>query len=227
VNSAPAGGLLAFLAEVPDPRRRQGRRHPLAAMLAVVVCAVLCGHDNPTAFADWIKALPPAWWHALGFFRKPPHANSYRKLLARLVPEHFQEAISKWLQAIGLPLSQQGPCVIDGKWLRGAIQSHGRALQTLTVLDQATGGVLKQAAVPDGTNEAKAALELLKSLVLKGRVIVADAAYCQRDVCQTILDSGGDYLVVVKDNQPTLKRDLEAAFANPEVFSPLRTSLGA
>ena len=70
----------------------------------------------------------------------------------------------------------------------------------------------------------KAALEFLKTLVLKGKVIVGDAIFCQRDLCQQGIDSGGDYFVVVKENQPQLKRDIELAFANPEVFSPLPTA---
>jgi predicted transposase YbfD/YdcC len=62
--------------------------------------------------------------------------------------------------------------------------------------------------------------------VLTGRVIVADAAYCQRDLCQQIVDSGGDYVVTVKDNQPTLKRDIENAFVIPKGFSTLRDQAG-
>jgi hypothetical protein len=220
---------LACLAEVPDPRGRQGQRFPFSAMLAVIVCATLCGHESPPAFAQWIKALPRSWWQALGFFRKPPCANTYRDVLIALSPEHFQNALARWMESLGLSASPAmlQASILDGKWLKGAVRPHGRALQILTLLDHATGGVLKQAAVPEDTNESKAALELLKSLVLKGQVIVGDAAFCQRDVCQTILDSGGDYLITVKDNQPALKRDVEAAFSDPKVFSPLRTSLGA
>ena len=48
--------------------------------------------------------------------------------------------------------------------------------------------------------------------------------FCQREVCERILDSGGDYFVVVKDNQPTLRRDVQLAFAKAEAFSPLSTT---
>ena len=63
-----------------------------------------------------------------------------------------------------------------------------------------------------GTNEAKAALELLKTVVLEGRLISGDAMFCQREICQQIVDSGGDYLFIVKDNQPELKAAIEAEF---------------
>ena len=56
---------------------------------------------------------------------------------------------------------------------------------------------------------------------IRGKTIVADAAYCQREICQAIIDSGGDYVVTVKDNQKTLLRDITNAFAIPQGFSPL------
>ncbi|QDT55861.1 hypothetical protein Pan44_39090 [Caulifigura coniformis] len=68
---------------------------------------------------------------------------------------------------------------------------------------------------------------MLKSVLLKGKVVVADAMFYQRDVCQQILNSGGDYLVTLKDNQPAVKRDVEIAFAEPRGFSPLRPEAAA
>ena len=62
------------------------------------------------------------------------------------------------------------------------------------------------------TNEHKAALKLLRSMVLKGRLITRDAMFCQRDLCRHITDSGGDYLFLVKDNQPSLSRTIESNF---------------
>ena len=79
-------------------------------------------------------------------------------------------------------------------------------------MDQALGGVLSQQAVDPSTNEAKAALDLLRTIILHGRLITGDAMFCQREVCQQIVDSGGDYLFVVKDNQPELKAAIEAEF---------------
>jgi len=69
------------------------------------------------------------------------------------------------------------------------------------------------------TNEHKAALALLKSLVLEGRVITGDAMFCQRDLCQQIVEDGGHYFFEVKDNQPELKKSIEAEFQ--PAFSPL------
>ena len=95
----------------------------------------------------------------------------------------------------------------------------------LAAFDQQTGYVLSQSPVDDKTNEAKTALELLKGLVLQGRVITGDAMFCQREVCQAIIDSGGNYFFIVKDNQPSLRTDIAADFQS--AFSPLHRAAAA
>jgi hypothetical protein len=107
---------------------------------------------------------------------------------------------------------------LDGKTLRGSLDGLERAVHLLSLLDQATGCVLSQTRVESTTNEAKTALELLETLVLAGRVVTADAMFCQREVCRHIRDRGGHYFVVVKDNQPELKASVAAEFR--AAFSP-------
>ena len=73
------------------------------------------------------------------------------------------------------------------------MRAHSRAVHLLAAVDHKTGCVLSQCRVDEKTNEHKAALELLKTIVLEGRVIVGDAMFCQRDLCEQIVDAGGDY----------------------------------
>jgi hypothetical protein len=225
MTTAPAGGLLAFLEQVPDPRGRKGRRHPLAAMLATLVSAVLCGCRGNAAIAQWIHLQRVSTWHAFGYLRKPPTENAFRNLLLAIDPDALEAVLWRWItEGLGLELSEDVPqaVVIDGKTLRGTVARHRRTVHVLALLDLATGGVLGQTPVHEDTNEAKTALQFLQNLVLEGKVVVGDAAFCQRDVCRQVLDSGGDYLVIVKGNQPALKREIENAFAGSEAFSPLR-----
>ena len=80
--------------------------------------------------------------------------------------------------------------------------------------------MLSQTRVDERTNEHKGALDLLRNLVLKGRVVLGDAMFCQREVCQQVLDAEGDYLIAVKGNQPTLLREIELEFtAAPAALS--------
>lgn len=111
--------------------------------------------------------------------------------------------------------------VWDGKTLCGTRDGETRAVQVLVRLRAALKTVISSVAIPADTNETTAALNLIRSLVLTGKVVVADAAHCQRETCQAVLDSGGDYVVTVKANQPQLLRDVEQAFVIPQSFSPL------
>lgn len=218
---APAGSLLEYLQQIPDPRGRQGLRHSFVAMLATIVCAFLQGARGYSAIAQWIHSQDVRLWHQLGYTRRPPRWNAFRKLLMRLCPQQFERAIGRWVEQCLAELPKGGklqPVSIDGKTLCGTLQAHQRAIHLLSVLDQATGCTLSQTRVDAQTNEAKAALELLRGLVLQGRMVTGDAMFCQREVCQQVLDQGGHYLFVVKDNQPALKEAITAEFAAD--FSP-------
>jgi hypothetical protein len=221
LRPAPAGSLLAFLAQIPDPRGRQGRRHSLGAMLASVVCALLQGARGYSGICQWLHEQEVALWHALGFTRRPPTLNAFRNLLMAVCPEEFERAVRSWVaHCLGTSESDDElqAVAIDGKTLRGSLQAHERAVHLLSLLDHRTGCTLSQTRVDEKTNEAKAALELLSSLVLKGRVITGDAMFCQREVCQAVLQGGGHYLFVVKENQPSLKEEIAAEFR--AAFSP-------
>lgn len=221
MTAVPAGNLLAYLAQVPDPRGRQGRRHSLAAMLAAVVCAMLCGARGYSAIVQWLHALPVPWWHQLGFTRRPPKDHAFRDLLAAIPPETFETVVRTWVSAAlgeAIPEEELRAIAMDGKTLRGTLTPHQRAVHLLSLFDQRLGCVLSQQRVDEKTNEHKAALELLKTIVLKDCVITGDAMFCQREICQQIIDSGGDYFAVVKDNQPSLQNAIAAEFR--AAFSP-------
>lgn len=106
---------------------------------------------------------------------------------------------------------------VDGKSARGTC-GHGNlpGVHLLSAFRQRLKLPVAQSRVDLKTNEPKALLSLLKTLILGGTVITGDAIFCQRDVCEAIEDQGGDYLFDVKYNQPTLRRDIELCFAeNP------------
>lgn len=229
VASPAAGSLLALLRQIPDPRGRQGRRHPMAAMLAAIVCGLLTGARGYKAIAQWTRAQSSTVWQWLGFERRPPCANSFRNLLLALPPETLESILQQWMATVlGHPLPDETRGTsLDGKTLCNTLTAHERNVHLIALLDQTLGGVLSQQAVPPSTNEAKAALELLRTILLEGRLITGDAMFCQREVCQQIVDRGGDYLLVVKDNQPELKAAIAAEFQpgfSPHDRAPAPTS---
>jgi predicted transposase YbfD/YdcC len=83
---------------------------------------------------------------------------------------------------------------------------------------------MAQIRVDAKTNEHKAALEFLGVLPLEGKIVTGDAMFCQRDFCEEVIRQGGDYVLTVKDNQPTMMKHIAAMFAESSAFSPLSTA---
>ena len=227
MSVSSATGLLHYLQRIPDPRGREGQRHSHVAMLAALVCATLCNFPGYAGVAQWIRLQPLAFWHALGGTRFPPCENAFRYLMIQLDPEALEDALMQWLtEGLGLVIGQEQlqAVVLDGKALRGTRAKHKKAMTIIAAFDLATGSVLSQTPVDPATNEANTAFELVKEMVLEGKVLIGDAAYCQRNTCETIRARDGDYVVVVKDNQPNLHKAARQSFVIPKDFSPLRSA---
>jgi len=127
----------------------------------------------------------------------------------------LEAALRPWIEAAleHLPPLDMQPVAMDGKSLCGTLTPHQRCVHLLALYDQRSGGVLSQQAVPNTTNEAKTALSLLKTLVLQGRLITADAMFCQRELCQQIVNDGGDYLTRSKTTSRNSRQPSRPSFS--------------
>ena len=164
------GSLLAFLATVPDPRSRHGRRHPLSAILSLVCCAIMCGAKSYAAIGQWAQDQDITLIHRLGFTRRPAKSGGIRKVLIALDRKAFEHALTRWAEAllsrpIAAAASLPEAYALDGKSARGSFDGLQKAVHLLSLLAHESGLTLAQAAVPNGgedkTNEHKAALRLL------------------------------------------------------------------
>jgi hypothetical protein len=221
--------LLEELAQVSDPRSRRGTRHPLAAILGLTVLAMLTGCKSYTAVAQFGRDKDAALAFALGFRRgKTPTKSRLSTLFRRLDVTAFEAALSRWLSArLGTPDGLH--VCLDGKTVRGSKEGDVPGHHLVAAYAPAAQAVLAQLRVDAKTNEHKAALELLGLLPVKGCIFSGDAAFCQRDLCKKIFEGGGDYVLVVKDNQPSLASDIAAGLAFEDqkrrqaaAFPPLR-----
>src|SRR3954453_14187507 len=200
MDVSPNLGLLHFLNEIPDPRGRNGRQHPLSAVLALACCAVLCGARSYAAIGQWAHDHDIALMHRLGFTRRPPKSGGIRKVLMAVDRAAFEAALTRWAEALPgrPPAADAGPLrgsALDGKTARGSFDGLEKAVHLLSLVAHESGLTVAQMAVPNGvaekTNEHKAGLRLLKTLVLEGRLVTGDAMFCQRDVCAEVLDRKG------------------------------------
>ena len=215
--------LLRRLATLTDPRCPKGLRYALAPLLLLIVLAKLAGQDQPSGIADWVKNRGRLLREALHLsWSSMPHQNTYRRILDEVLkPEELDCTVSEHLRS--LPgVGQSVLIAIDGKTVRGTIDAaNPRGDHLLAAYLPEEGIVLMQVAAGDKENEISVAPELLKCLDLRGKVVAGDAMHTQRPLSIQILRAGGDYLWFVKDNQPTLRADIELLFTADD-----RTVLG-
>jgi len=213
--------LVEELATVPDPRSPKGRRHPLTAILSLTVVATLAGCKSLEAIAQFGRDRGKGLAHALGFTRsKTPNKSCLSKLFRRLDAAALEETLGRW---IGGRIRDHGweAIALDGKTARGSADGEVPGVHLLTAYVPAAAAVLRQVRVDAKTNEHKAALRLLGVLPLAGKVVTGDAMFTHRDFAQAVRDRGGDYLLIVKDNQPELAAAIHAALHDDADFSPL------
>lgn len=205
--------LLTVFTQIPDPRKARGLRHPLPAILSLAVLAMLTGCKSYDAIVQFGRDHGPALAHALGFRRgKTPAKSTFSTLFRSLDIAAFEAALAAWI-ATRLPQGDPLLIALDGKTLRGSKDGEVPGQHLVAAYAPTLQAVLAQIRVDAKTNEHKAALELLGVLPLKGHILTGDAMFCQRDLCAKIIEKGGDYLFVVKDNQPSLAIDIAAGLA--------------
>ncbi len=208
--------LMELFEGVHDPRRAQGRRHPLSALLLLAVVGLLSGMTSYEAIVDFGKARGWEFLQLLGFTRRRGLCKAtYSRVFRRIDVADVEARIGQWIQS-QLGLEAAPHIAIDGKTARGSRDGETPGVHLVSAYVPQFRAVVGQLRVDAKTNEHKAALELLGVLPIKGKVVTGDAMFTHRDVCTKIIERGGDYVLPVKDNQPTLRADIMAAFAEPE-----------
>jgi len=208
--------LYAYLLKLTDRRQRRGIRYQLATVLILLILAKLCGQDKPYGIAEWVHNRSEALVEALQLKRtRLPHHSTYRRILdTSLEGEELEQVISAYVRQ----LPQVGQSVViamDGKTLRGTITTDDPlGLHLLAAYLPGEGVVLLQMVVEkDKENEIVVAPKLLQCLDLRGKIVVADAMHAQRHLSAQIVAAGGDYVWIVKANQPMTRQAIERLFA--------------
>ncbi|MEU0266634.1 ISAs1 family transposase [Nocardioides sp. NPDC006303] len=163
--------LLDLLDQIPDPRKRRGRRHRLAGLLAVGIAAVIAGSRSFAAIGQWAADAGAEVLEDLGARRGPAEASTFRRAFAALDPDKLDQVLGAWLWTRSVQVKGRLVIAIDGKTLRGAKdQAHG------------IGAVLGQVAVTAKSNEIPAVRRLLAAFTdLAGAVVTIDALHTQTD----------------------------------------------
>jgi predicted transposase YbfD/YdcC len=229
--------LLAAFAHLPDPRRARSVTYALPALLALAVAAILSNHLSVLAIAEWGARQSPDLLRTLGC---PTGRTPCQSTLQRLFSKLDGHALSAVLEAhfapavVPLPVADEADApaqgvAIDGKVQRGRLpfQQGGCPVHALTAFCHEHGVVLAQEPIEpgQGTEKREAELTVAPALLARvawpGRVLTGDALFGQRHLCQQVLAAGGDYLLLVKENQPTLYEDIRLLFDPPPSLASL------
>ena len=205
--------LVEHFEDLEDPRIERTKFHQLSDIIVIAICAVICGADNWVeteefghAKRDWLEAM-------LGLPNGIPSHDTFGRVFARLDAEQFEVCFVRWVQHLH-ELTQGQLLAIDGKTVR---RSHARRqkqgpLHLVSAWATTSRLVLGQTEVASDSNEITAIPELLEMLEISGCIVSIDAIGCQKAIAQQITESGGDYVLALKQNQPQLHEAVETMF---------------
>jgi len=215
MDPRPGCSLADHFGGLDDPRVDRAKRHVLLDIVTIAVCAVVCGADSWVEVEAFGKAKR-GW---LSTFLDLPHGtpshDTLGRVFAALDPEQFRAGFLGWARAVAGATAGRA-VAIDGKTLR---RSHDRAngkaaLHLVSAWAGSARLVLGQVAVDGKSNEITAIPALLDLLLLKGCIVTIDAMGCQTAIAARIVAQEADYVLAVKDNQPTLHREVRELFAH-------------
>ena len=204
--------LLDHFSLMKDPRQSWRVAYPLREVLFLVVCGTIADNDDYENIVAWGEAHLPFLRRFSEFYHGIPCADWLATIMNRIDPDLFSACFSSWV-ATCWP-DRPTLVAIDGKTSRGSHdRSKGqRPLHLVSAFATDTRLVLGQEAVDEKSNEITAIPDLLERIDVAGALVSIDAMGCNGRIATTILDAGADYLLAVKDNQPTLHGEIADYF---------------
>ena len=215
--------LINSLKALPDPRHKKGIRHRQISILAIAICAVVCGARGYAAIAQWAtqcsqKMLERLWCRFDEKIQRyvSPSEPTIRRMLQTIDPDAVDQSLGGWLSSLFT-----GDAIgFDGKVLKGARGEDGSQVHLLSAFVHHEGITIAQRQIESKTNEITAAQPLLEPLNLRGKVVTADAMHSEKGFARFLVkDKQADYCLTVKDNQQTLKEDIAALCLKENFFS--------
>jgi predicted transposase YbfD/YdcC len=210
----PLEAIEEHFGKVSDPRVNRTKEHKLIDIIAIAICAVICGAEGWVDIELYGKSKQPWLSTFLELPNGIPSHDTFGRVFSLIDAQQFQLAFYEWVFAVNEIV--QGQVInIDGKCLRGSDDTYlgKRAIYMVSAWAEANELVLGQRKVDEKSNEITAIPELLKLLAIAGCIVTIDAIGTQTSIAQTIIEGGADYVLSVKDNQGHLFEDISVLFA--------------
>ena len=207
--------ILSHFSALQDPRQSAKVLYPLPEILLLMLCATISGADDFVEISLWGNEAQDFLRRLLPYRHGIPSHDTLCDVIAAIDPELFKTCFLAWVE--GLRADTPDAIAIDGKTSR---RSHGRTkgrspLHTVSAWATRQRLVLGQEAVSEKSNEIIAIPLLLRRLHLTGALVTIDAMGTQKEIAQTILDGGADYVLALKENWPATYAEVETVFSDP------------
>lgn len=205
-----ARALLDHFDDLVDPRTRECP-HALDELLLTAISAILSGADTWVSVALWGRAKLDWLRQFLPFANGIAAHDTFGRVFSLLDASLFETCFLRWMRTVcgafeGLQVA------IDGKTIRRAKTAGASAIHLVSAFAQGLGLTLGQVKTAEKSNEITAIPELLDALLLKGCLVTIDAMGCQKAIAAKIIQQESDYLLMVKNNQPTLAAAIDNCF---------------
>jgi predicted transposase YbfD/YdcC len=197
--------IAVHFATLEDPRVLRTQRHPLINVVAIGLCAVICGARHFTQMEEFGKNKREWLAKFLDLKNGIPSHDVFNAVFACLKPQQFEACLLSWITSLHEVTGGQ-VLAIDGKTLRGSYdRGDGKAaVHMVSVWATANQLSLGSVTVDEKSNEITAIPRLLELIDVSGALVTIDAMGCQKEIAQQIVDNGADYVLAVKENQPHL-----------------------
>jgi predicted transposase YbfD/YdcC len=197
--------IVVHFADLEDPRVSRSKRHPLVNVLVIGLCAVICGARHFTEMEEFGHNKRKWLAKILDLKHGIPSHDVFNAVFACLKPEQFEACLLNWITTLHQVTGGQ-VLAIDGKTLRGSYQrgDSKAAVHMVSVWATANQLSLGSVTVDEKSNEITAIPRLLELIDVSGALVTIDAMGCQKDIAEKIVAEGADYVLAVKENQPTL-----------------------
>lgn len=208
--------IIDFFQGLEDQRRSAGnRRHELVDIIAIAICAVICGADSWEEIEEYGKVRERWLSSFLSLPEGIPSHDTFNRVISGICPKSFEACFLKWVASLVVPTGEL--ISIDGKTICGAKVNGKSPIHMVSAWASNSNLALGQVKVSDKSNEITAIPELIANLAIEGSVVTIDAMGCQKKIAEKIIEHKADYVLALKENQPELLEQVVDEFR----FSPI------
>lgn len=211
--------LIEYFEEVEIVKKHYGYFYDVVETIIITILGTFCGLKNLKQIQQWASdSRTRRFLSEKCGITEIPCYSWFTQIIGLIKPESFNDCFIRWALNLVSGYTGKATVSIDGKTVRstGKMQCYSKPLHIVSGHLAELGITLGQKAVSDKSNEIPAVRELIEMLNIEGCLVVADALNCQTETVKAIVENGGDYLLSVKDNQPTLKSDISSFIDDEE-----------